>query len=190
MSETAVRRGIPTTYRHGTFRSRLEARWAAFFDAVDWSWIYEPFDADQWIPDFLITGSAPFLIEVGPCVLPNEFRDKAAKPLAAFPPGPGFVPERSTLVLGVGPLALDGDQAGFLTSDLHWSGPAFARWAQCRQCGLLGIYHEEGSYLLRPCGHHDGDHHLGPVRERDLFELWAVAGNAVQWRPPRPRRPA
>lgn len=27
---------IPTTYQHTLFRSRLEARWAAFFDLVGW----------------------------------------------------------------------------------------------------------------------------------------------------------
>jgi len=36
------------------FRSRLEARWAAFFDLLGWKWEYEPFDLQGYIPDFLL----------------------------------------------------------------------------------------------------------------------------------------
>ena len=33
--------GIQTVYRGIEFRSRLEARWAAFFDQCEWPWVYE-----------------------------------------------------------------------------------------------------------------------------------------------------
>lgn len=33
---------IPTLYRGIKFRSRLEARWATFLDAIDVEWQYEP----------------------------------------------------------------------------------------------------------------------------------------------------
>lgn len=45
---------IPTIYAGVQFRSRLEARWAAFFDLVGLRWEYEPFDLAGWIPDFKI----------------------------------------------------------------------------------------------------------------------------------------
>lgn len=45
---------IPTRYRGTQFRSRLEARWAAFFDLVGWSWNYEPFDLLGYVPDFIV----------------------------------------------------------------------------------------------------------------------------------------
>jgi len=35
---------IQTTYRGIRFRSRTEARWAAFFDELGWPWEYEPHD--------------------------------------------------------------------------------------------------------------------------------------------------
>jgi hypothetical protein len=35
-------RAIETRYAGCHFRSRLEARWAVFFDAVGWRWQYEP----------------------------------------------------------------------------------------------------------------------------------------------------
>lgn len=43
---------IPTRYKNALFRSRLEARWAAFADLAGWKWRYEPIDLQGWIPDF------------------------------------------------------------------------------------------------------------------------------------------
>ena len=58
---------IPTEYNGIQFRSRLEAKWATFFDLLNWSWEYEPVDFSGWIPDFLITSSDKRLfIEVKP----------------------------------------------------------------------------------------------------------------------------
>lgn len=60
-------KAIPTTYNGVNFRSRLEARWAAFFDLCGWQWDYEPFDLDGWAPDFKLTiGSVVALVEVKP----------------------------------------------------------------------------------------------------------------------------
>lgn len=60
--------GIPTVYKGRQYRSRLEARWAAFFDLLKWPYEYEPFDLDGWIPDFLIKGETRLLVEVKPVV--------------------------------------------------------------------------------------------------------------------------
>jgi hypothetical protein len=47
---------IPTVYQGVRFRSRTEARWAAFFDAINLPWQYEPegFERDgiRYLPDF------------------------------------------------------------------------------------------------------------------------------------------
>lgn len=95
-----TRSGIPTTYRSGRFRSRLEARWANFFDLVGWSWVYEPIDCDGYIPDFLIQGPRPFFVEVGPCIVAADYDEKAEKPDVA-------VRElgHDLLVVGVSPVA-------------------------------------------------------------------------------------
>ena len=77
-------KAIPTKYTGHTFRSRLEARWAAFFDVCEWDWEYEPVDLDGWIPDFRLTSRAPecsryhrtsVLVEVKPI---NEFCQETA----------------------------------------------------------------------------------------------------------------
>ena len=56
---------IPSKYRGTTFRSRLEARWAIFFDLLELKWLYEPegyFLGEEgkndpklcYLPDFLL----------------------------------------------------------------------------------------------------------------------------------------
>lgn len=58
---------IPTTYKGINFRSRLEAKWACFFDLLEWRWEYEPVDLNKWIPDFVINGvDFPIYVEVKP----------------------------------------------------------------------------------------------------------------------------
>lgn len=56
---------IETAYRKFEFRSRLEAKYAVFFDLCGWSWSYEPPEFNGWIPDFAI-GQRPTLVEVKP----------------------------------------------------------------------------------------------------------------------------
>ena len=56
---------IPTMYKGIQMRSRLEAKWAAFFDALRWNWTYEPFDLAGYIPDFVLNfEKKPVLVEV------------------------------------------------------------------------------------------------------------------------------
>lgn len=56
---------IPTRYKGYHFRSRLEARWAVFFDAMGIAWEYEPqgFDIDGtwYLPDFRLTDSGTWI---------------------------------------------------------------------------------------------------------------------------------
>jgi hypothetical protein len=64
---------IETRYAGCRFRSRLEARWAVFFDSVGLAWEYEPQgflvgdDKTPYLPDFRITRTwteAPLWVEV------------------------------------------------------------------------------------------------------------------------------
>lgn len=57
----------PTTYNGMRFRSRLEAKWAAFFDKLGARWEYEPEDLSGWVPDFyLIFDEGTLPVEVKP----------------------------------------------------------------------------------------------------------------------------
>jgi hypothetical protein len=49
----------PTMFDGVQYRSRLEARWAAFFTLLKWEFQYEPFDLPDWVPDFRVVVSHP-----------------------------------------------------------------------------------------------------------------------------------
>lgn len=67
---------IETHYNGYRFRSRLEARWAVFFDAIGWGYDYEPEGFDLggqgwYLPDFALYGpNLPFWVDIKPFV-PN-----------------------------------------------------------------------------------------------------------------------
>lgn len=70
---------IPTRYKNIQFRSRLEARWAAFFDQLGWSYLYEPIDLEGYIPDFILEFPEPLLVEVKPVLKFDEFDQHTKK---------------------------------------------------------------------------------------------------------------
>lgn len=84
-----------TVYKGVRFRSRLEAKWAAFFDAIGWDWTYEPVDLGDWSPDFLVDVRAdgragPVYAEVKPY---HDVRQFAGHPAT----------RRDALLLGIEP---------------------------------------------------------------------------------------
>ena len=66
---TTIIAPIETTYRGYRFRSRLEARWAVFFDAAGIAWEYEPdgyrLDSRSYLPDFWLSQLEAF-VEIKP----------------------------------------------------------------------------------------------------------------------------
>ncbi len=72
--------GIPTIYKKTRFRSRLEARWAAFFDKCNWKWDYEPIDLRGYIPDFLVHfEKGDVLFEIKPSRPSDDFESVITK---------------------------------------------------------------------------------------------------------------
>lgn len=192
------RSGIPTVYGATRFRSRLEARYAALFDVLEWPWVYEPIDAEGYIPDFLIQGERPMFVEVGPCITRADYTDKSEKADAAIEDL-----RQDVLVVGASPLPRFSrgwpftPQAGLLgefwshdTHDPDWCltdcqartdfGWGNALWTTCRTCRAVGITHEDFSHVVRPCGHHPGGH-IDNL-EVDMTRRWEWAGNRVQWK--------
>ena len=84
-----------TEYGGTTFRSQLEARWAAYFDRRGIAWEYEPARFEGWTPDFrLLMDGAQVYAEVKPV---SEFpMDVAQRMLGAGCGG-------DVLILGQGP---------------------------------------------------------------------------------------
>lgn len=71
-----VKRGIPTTHGGVRFRSKLEARWARLFDAIETPWQYEPRrfplgDRSSYTPDFYLP-DVEFWLEVKPLLETDE----------------------------------------------------------------------------------------------------------------------
>src|SRR5690349_12918781 len=99
---------IPTTYASVNFRSRLEARWAAFLDGMGVPWDYEPLELDGYIPDFVLRppGDDPrrVIVEVKPAwTLADYFRPVAKIEQAWKQSSPKEV--FAFLILGESPLA-------------------------------------------------------------------------------------
>ena len=74
--ETNVIKAIETQYKGYLFRSRLEARWAVFFDALGLVWEYEPDGFDLgvfgwYLPDFWLPG-----LDCYAEVKPKKFTEK------------------------------------------------------------------------------------------------------------------
>jgi len=120
---------IQTRYKGHRFRSRLEARWAAFFDAAGIHWQYEPegyvlADGRSYLPDFYLP-ELEVHIEIKPAQehfaeaealrLCGAFRHPHA-PLVVFYGLPGQSFGLSELT------AVDGDGGGQLVYDLVWCG--------------------------------------------------------------------
>lgn len=83
----------PTTYKGVLFRSRLEARWACYFDQRGWTWVYEPFDLHGYSPDFsLVHDTAKgVLIEVKPATKLGQLSAPIGKIMRAGWTGPWMV---------------------------------------------------------------------------------------------------
>jgi len=75
-------KAIETQYQGCRFRSRLEARWAVFFDAMRLAWTYEPegvvTPAGGYLPDFWLPG-LELWVEVKPGAPTEQERQKASE---------------------------------------------------------------------------------------------------------------
>lgn len=181
------RQGIPTVYRGIEFRSRVEARWAAMFTNLGWSWEYEPVDADGYIPDFLVQGGKPMFVEVKAAISHQDYMDATPKAEALVPYG------TDVLIVGASPFPLmpggfnnepDYTPAGVLgehhdSGILCWSS---GNWIVCRNCNRVSVFHSLNSFQGRPCGCYDGDHFLGHPPIEAIRTAWNRATNDVKWR--------
>lgn len=195
----------PTVYRGIQFRSRLEARWAAFFDACEWRWDYEPaMPTRGWIPDFALHGDQGTitLVEVRPYQRLSEFADQGHKIARAIQALPAPWPE--VLLLGVSPTVAQGHQDPDDMPRFGWLFEAspeahqeqiMAEDGQWADWAVFAVYQgtdwrpdfcaEYGDFHGRLTGGYDGNPGDNPTRAAArLRAAWAQACNATQWRPP------
>lgn len=197
------KKGIPTEYNGIRFRSRLEARWAAFFDGVGWPWQYEPFDLDGYIPDFVLPVGwggepHPILVEVKPAIYVGELPRHAPKIVAS-----GW--QHDALIVGASLFEQieSGHHILGVIVDAPTGAISVARSFLCEMChrhSFAAFDHlvvtddgvrARGPGGSQPCRLCDdtgtvlaGGHFVedGEQRAMSIEEAWSTAGNATQWR--------
>jgi hypothetical protein len=179
---------IPTHYNGTTYRSRLEAQWAAFFDYLGWPYQYEPFDVQGWTPDFSIGLNSQVLVEVKPAYsekimqalmesLKAGFREEIPFELLYLTVGPWI--EQDGLILGRFaesiPITLRADMGHFgegLAVMGVWESPE----------PHFGFCHNIGSYHDRIMGDYNGNCPWAADTNCELvIHQWREAGNVVRW---------
>lgn len=172
------RNGIPTVYGGTRFRSRLEARWACFFDYAGWAWEYEPIDLDGYIPDFVLPFPAgALLVEVKPAFSLKELAPHTAKLERS-----GW--EHEALIVGAA--LLDGGNSnddpvvGLLSQragdDWYWNQGDLIG---CHECKHPSLYHPIMAWRCYRCGAGGKVYRGDPP---DFRAFWREAGNVTQWR--------
>jgi hypothetical protein len=184
----------PTKYNGVQYRSRLEARWAAFFDMIGWKHEYEPIDLPGWSPDFLLHGhSSKILVEVKPVYeIPNDIANKINRAMPVmfeevihdYGDGRTFT-ERvykdrdfECLIVGNAPIWLgvgQGGSIGWLRDYDDWDEAPFIH------LGELDFCHCNQSYHGRMHGKYDGNWGDEQAAAAIAQRCWSEAGNAVQW---------
>ena len=151
---------IPTQYNGTLFRSRLEARWAVFFDLMRIKWEYEPqcFEQDdgdcviQYLPDFYLTELECWVEVKATQNNLNADWDRKMRSILDYFPSPIYetldASWRGFIILGSIPM---GDQTPY-------SFPCFTF-----------IQHHKGLYKTK-CSFHPGWKELPP----DLFMIKTV----------------
>lgn len=174
----------PTVYGGRQFRSRLEAKWAAFFDQSGWAFEYEPFDLDGWSPDFMLGDHT--LVEVKPISAPDQDTINKMTAAAVRAKWPGEL-----LLVGVAPL-FDMQDGPYISCAIGWLGGReytlddellfwFERASACiSPNGKTDYAHAYGSYTGRIFGAHYKENDW-PEDSRWLKERWDRAANLVQW---------
>jgi hypothetical protein len=183
-------KAIPTRYKGVQFRSRLEARWAAMFDLLEWPWEYEPVDLEGYIPDFVLMFPAGgVLVEIKPEFTARGLHKATDKIDKA---GWESTNENDALVLGATwnirgeSASLDYPLLGIVRQISEPELPMYAwceaEWICCRSCSNVSTYHFAMGWYCSYCGTPGKVYGEPP---HDLQAYWAEAGNAVQWKPRR-----
>jgi hypothetical protein len=198
-------KAIPTSYKGVNFRSRLEARWAAFFDLCNWPWAYEAVDLNGWIPDFILGQNldSGIPVEVKPIDfmgLSSAQREQSWQPYneqlkraaAAVSDGGGY------MLLGTRPF-WGGDfyaanpKTSHQLADLgisffpryrkyNWAENISRRGSDLQFDFVLEQEPYRGAITGDPFDHSSGLIDQFVTWEGDVLPVWKEASNIVQWK--------
>lgn len=185
MKSAPVINAIPTEYNGVTFRSRTEARWAVFLDALNLSWKYEAegyeLPSGPYLPDFWMPEIDGFL-EVKPSE--HEWDDDRFQELAALTgkwvyvtagaPSPGQNPDFDTPEPGLYAISPTG-------ADLYYY------FCVCEGCGKWDIQFDGRSARISCRCHPSGFDGKDYTGHRANFAARRAAEYSF-WNPPQLRR--
>jgi len=158
---------IETIYNGCRFRSRLEARWAVFFDSLKIPWIYEPegifVNGICYLPDFYLPDC-------------NQFFEVK-----------GILSELDTnkinALINAGYSVTIGYDNGKFTACDYWGEDddnkkifqlctgSTSMLCRC-SCGKYWFMGSTGIYKCQCCGEYDGDHHFETVMDYWNYEAY------------------
>lgn len=193
MSHTATKfKAIPTKYKDRLYRSRLEARWAAMFDLLNWSYEYEPCDFNGWIPDFVITGTQTVYVEVKPYFQEHEWSEMMMKIENSDC-------KEDVLLLGatLPQNTNEKNQLGWLgeynehytnSRGFSWGAAILGIWGNGYKENpkkIVGFSHDTQSFTDRITGFsNDCNYGNSTLNFGDIQRLWQMSANTVQWASP------
>lgn len=179
---------IPTVFMGVQFRSLLEARWCAVFEAMRWPWEYEPaLELDYYIPDFVLRFPRGLvLVEVKPAATATELLTYTPKVTGAGWPGEVLMLGASLFLPTTEAVPSFGLYSQFEESP---DGPALgafdhALMHRCMGCKAVSFHHASGDWRCAVSGCSDGNALIDPIDVREMRDIWNSAGARVQWRAP------
>lgn len=156
---------VETRYKSYRFRSRLEARWAVFFDALEIPWRYEIQDyvlqsGTRYLPDFWmplqdcwieIKGDIPTSDEQAKCAGLAEVTNKNVYCFFGQITNPRHQDfENNDGAYAWFHVTYQRESDGCLIPAVGWDN--FQQWCECSQCGFFGIeYSGRSERLCCPC---------------------------------------
>lgn len=186
----------PTLYNGITFRSILEARWAAFFDLVGWKYQYEPFEIGGRLPDFILycSGSGynfkQVIAEVKPEAFCNdEFYKSLCKSYKGYP--------AMILVLNENPFSVMEERTVKLGNEVDMYSDVSAAETLHIDPMCMKCVNDFSSYYMMWDGVMEGTvqrkdfiivssensrYSEKEMDYRELLALWKEAGNRVQFK--------
>ena len=157
-------KAIETYYNGYRFRSRLEARWAVFFDAIGIKYQYEPegyefSDGTKYLPDFFLPEANEYFEVKGEMTEADMHKiemliAESGKPLAI-----GYNDFLFEAAQDYGVYCLDG------SCEDSW----LCRCHKCKHLYFLGC---RGSWACPSCGYYDGDSGFDVIMYGNHTERW------------------
>lgn len=166
-----IRKGINTPYHDCLFRSRTEARWAVFFDAIGIQWQYEPegFDlgpAGLYLPDFRLPA----------CNVWVEIKSEEPSPAELSKCLALLNRTDADVWLIYGQPRMGQHRIARFDADLSGEWLHYDEFSECRKCDGLWIASDNGAHGFGP--HTCGDNWKWPAVGARVTAAYKRAGNA------------